>query len=58
MDENKEFNQFFEIIMKRRNIINTWEFQKLDDYKKSLKIHISYFCYRISQKFFENNSKK
>ena len=27
VDENKEFNQFFEIIMKRRNIINTWEFK-------------------------------
>tara|TARA_A100001011_G_scaffold333782_1_gene361718 strand:+ start:1416 stop:2636 length:1221 start_codon:yes stop_codon:yes gene_type:complete len=26
VDENKEFNQFFEIIKKRRNIINTWEF--------------------------------
>ena len=27
VDENKEFNQFFEIIKKRRNIINTWEFK-------------------------------
>jgi len=26
VDENKEFNQFFEILQKRRNIINTWEF--------------------------------
>ena len=26
VDENKEFNQFFEIIKKRRKIINTWEF--------------------------------
>ncbi len=27
VDENKEFNQFYEIIKKRRNIINTWEFK-------------------------------
>ena len=27
IDENKEFEQFFEIIKRRRNIINTWEFK-------------------------------
>ena len=45
--DEKEFNQFFEI-MKRRNIINTWEF-KLDDCKKVLKFIFPIFVMNFSK---------